>query len=415
MVAAGSAFSAALLSDGTIATWGSWPNQPPAVQNFTRIAAGDNHLVGLRADGTVAAWGFANSTGTAVPALSEPAIGVAAGNGFTSVLLQGGKVVSFGVATTVPMGAPDVDGIRSIACTDKSVAVADSAGIVRVFGDGTWSNSGVLPADLGPVTALAGTHGGFAAILADGSVRSWGSTSILTPPQITDAVDVVGGGSHFLARRAAGTVSAWGSNTQGQSNVPAGIFGASMIAAGEDFSLAVYPDGSVVGWGSNSAGGLDAPALGASPRSIAAGNSHVYAVRGDGSLAGWGSNTSSQLVAPAELGPVARVACSGYTTIAVLEDGSVVSWGGGNNPVNGPSPMPAGLVRSPVHVAAKGSIAVAVMSSARPGDLNGDGSVNGSDLGILLGDWGSSSTTSDLDGDGTVGGSDLGILLGAWG
>jgi hypothetical protein len=34
------------------------------------------------------------------------------------------------------------------------------------------------------------------------------------------------------------------------------------------------------------------------------------------------------------------------------------------------------------------------------------------DLAILIGAWGGSS--ADLDGDGVVGASDLGILLGAW-
>ncbi len=46
-------------------------------------------------------------------------------------------------------------------------------------------------------------------------------------------------------------------------------------------------------------------------------------------------------------------------------------------------------------------------------DLNGDGIVNGADLGMLLGAWGSSGS-ADLDGDGIVNGADLGMLLGAW-
>ena len=50
----------------------------------------------------------------------------------------------------------------------------------------------------------------------------------------------------------------------------------------------------------------------------------------------------------------------------------------------------------------------------RLGDLNGDGRVSGADLGILLGDWGSSLQRSDLNRDGTVNGSDLGLLLGEW-
>lgn len=48
-----------------------------------------------------------------------------------------------------------------------------------------------------------------------------------------------------------------------------------------------------------------------------------------------------------------------------------------------------------------------------PADLNGDGVVNGADMGLLLGAWGTSGP-GDLDGDGTVNGSDLGLMLGAW-
>ena len=46
-------------------------------------------------------------------------------------------------------------------------------------------------------------------------------------------------------------------------------------------------------------------------------------------------------------------------------------------------------------------------------DLNGDGQVDGADLGLLLGAWGTA--TADLNGDGTTDGADLGLLLGAWG
>ena len=46
-------------------------------------------------------------------------------------------------------------------------------------------------------------------------------------------------------------------------------------------------------------------------------------------------------------------------------------------------------------------------------DLNGDGKIDGADLGMLLLKWGTSDPIADLDGSGMVGGSDLGILLGA--
>jgi hypothetical protein len=50
-----------------------------------------------------------------------------------------------------------------------------------------------------------------------------------------------------------------------------------------------------------------------------------------------------------------------------------------------------------------------------PADLNGDGVVNGLDLGPLLAAWGSSGNLADLNGDGVVNGLDLAILLLIWG
>jgi uncharacterized membrane protein len=47
-------------------------------------------------------------------------------------------------------------------------------------------------------------------------------------------------------------------------------------------------------------------------------------------------------------------------------------------------------------------------------DINGDGVVDGADLGLLLGAWDSADAAADLNGDGTVDGADLGILLSAW-
>ena len=74
--------------------------------------------------------------------------------------------------------------------------------------------------------------------------------------------------------------------------------------------------------------------------------------------------------------------------------------------------------------AAPGSIVEAGIDAVRvetvqcdpsnPADLDGDGTVNGADLAILLGAWGTPGP-GDLDGNGTVNGADLAILLGAWG
>ena len=55
-------------------------------------------------------------------------------------------------------------------------------------------------------------------------------------------------------------------------------------------------------------------------------------------------------------------------------------------------------------------------SVGSPADLNGDGVVNGADVGLLLSEWGSCvGCPGDLNGDGVVDGADFGLLLAAWG
>ena len=52
-----------------------------------------------------------------------------------------------------------------------------------------------------------------------------------------------------------------------------------------------------------------------------------------------------------------------------------------------------------------------------PGDLDGDGGVDGAELSRMLSTWGpcASPCAGDVDGDGMVGGADLALLLSKWG
>jgi hypothetical protein len=49
-----------------------------------------------------------------------------------------------------------------------------------------------------------------------------------------------------------------------------------------------------------------------------------------------------------------------------------------------------------------------------PSDLDCSGTVDGADLGTLLGNW-NGTGSGDINGDGVVNGSDLGVMLGNWG
>jgi len=66
-----------------------------------------------------------------------------------------------------------------------------------------------------------------------------------------------------------------------------------------------------------------------------------------------------------------------------------------------------------------GSPGVFIAPPKNPADFNGDGVVDGADLGILLSAWGTcpvdDDCPADLNGDGVVDGADLGILLSLWG
>jgi hypothetical protein len=64
--------------------------------------------------------------------------------------------------------------------------------------------------------------------------------------------------------------------------------------------------------------------------------------------------------------------------------------------------------------AAVDEVRVRLLSCAEPGDINGDGAINGGDLAALLSGWGGAGA-SDIDGNGTTDGADLSILLSNWG
>ena len=81
-----------------------------------------------------------------------------------------------------------------------------------------------------------------------------------------------------MALKTDGTVVAWGLNSSGQTDVPAGLVDVAAIAAGGRHTVALKADGTVVAWGFNDAGQTDVPAGLSDVTAIAAGASHTVAL-----------------------------------------------------------------------------------------------------------------------------------------
>jgi len=127
-----------------------------------------------------------------------------------------------------------------------------------------------------------------------------------------------------LALRSDGTVVAWGYNSNGQTNVPAGLSNVVALAAGLDHSLALRDDGTVAAWGGNDFGQVSVPAGLADVVAITAGENHSLALRSDGSVVAWGMDDLGQTEPPVFLTNVVALAGGGGHSLALVGDGRPV-------------------------------------------------------------------------------------------
>lgn len=118
--------------------------------------------------------------------------------------------------------------------------------------------------------------------------------------------------------------------------------------------------------------------------------------------------------------------CTDGYALADLDHGAVALVQFTDVDGNSANPTIAGIVDWAAYGADASMIPLALEVSRRvrleilppescPADLNGDGTVDGADLGALLGAWNAPGGAADIDGSGIVDGSDIGLLLGGWG
>ena len=224
------------------------------------------------------------------------------------------------------------------------------SGVIRVWGENhtnpdpkdNWGRDPQVQS--APETSADLAFGGSEclAMLKDGTCRFWGNPHSWHPEQekfrqappldnVSDAVSIAAGDSHFLLAHKDGTVSAWGDNSQGQCQVPDGLAEVTSVAAGKWFSLALKKDGTVVAWGDNRLGQCRVPEGLAKVKRIRAGWFHSVALLEDGSLRAWGFNYDRQIEFPPNLPPVKDVRAGAAHTIALLENGDVRVWGSDAN------------------------------------------------------------------------------------
>ncbi|MFZ2277983.1 MAG: cadherin-like beta sandwich domain-containing protein [Prosthecobacter sp.] len=263
-IAAGSSYSMALCSDGTVATWGynsngelgnnTMTNQSAPVpvnttngvsalygKSVVSIAAGNGHNLALCADGTLVTWGSStfgelgnNTLGySAVPVAVSTAAGVSALNGKTVVAIAAGGYHNLALCSDGSLSSWGNNfygnlGNNTTTRSSVPVAVNTTSGISALFGK----------------TLVAVAAGGYNSmgLCADGSVVAWGynnygqlGNNSTTDSWVPVAVNTTSGISALYGKSVVAIVT--GGPTSYNSN-------------------ALCSDGTLTAWGYNSLGNL---------------------------------------------------------------------------------------------------------------------------------------------------------------
>jgi hypothetical protein len=96
------------------------------------------------------------------------------------------------------------------------------------------------------------------------------------------------------------------------------------LAAGTGFSIALRNNGTVVAWGSNLNDETNVPPNLTNAIAIAAGGGHSLALRADGTIISWGLSVAGATNVPPGLSSMVDIASGGYTSLGLMGDGSVV-------------------------------------------------------------------------------------------
>jgi len=472
-IAGGRDHSLALKQDGSVVAWGSQvfgqSTVPAGLTNVARIAAGGDHSLALRHDGSIVAWGRNNHGQCDAPFDSAPFLDVAGGYSHSMAIRSDGTVVCWGDNSngqcTVPAGLANVVAIA--AGGSHSIALT-SAGTVVCWGPDNPTTD--VPAGLAGVTQIAAGTGHSVALKADGTVVCWGynfENQCTVPADVQVCLQVAAGNSHTVVLQAdcnhdavADYLQLGGNDCNQDSILDACQLESGLIEDCNDNGLAdqcekaesiEFATGAIGPIGAGSAVTWTLPAAPLASTDVILSGS----VRGDFDspfesltfkldnvlttvvVVNTGINTQCRettfsLVIPTATFNAARQADG---TVAARFEASVAV---------DPQACPGGtwidvtatyITSTAADCNANGLIDSCELAAglgtdqngngipddcenpatACPADLDRNGVVEGGDLAILLGAWGSGSAAQDITGDGLIDGSDVATMLGAWG
>ena len=401
---------------------GSYPNfgqsiiPASATSGVTAIAGGDYHTIALK-DGAVLAWGDnyygqclgTDSSGTPITTNADGNIPVKlngvtlsgvsaiAGNAEHTIALKGGSVLAWGNngngQCTIPIAAQS--GVTAIAGGEQHT-IALKGGAVLAWGYNGNGQCTVPASASSGVSAIAGS-GQHTIALKCGEVLAWGNNSkgeCNIPVTAQSGVTAIAGGHYHTIALKDGAVLAWGWNEYGQCTIPiAAQSGVSAIAGGFEHTIALK-DGEVLAWGWNLFGACNIPASANSGvTAIAGGYHHTIALKGPITtitgvlpISGPSSGGTNITITGTQFEAAATVTIGGApaTNVVVVSDTQITAT------------TPAGFPGPAVVTVNLGSSTAFYYRPSCDGDLDNNGTIDSSDLGLLLinmGDCSSSLTT----------------------
>ncbi|OLQ02258.1 Poly [ADP-ribose] polymerase 3 [Symbiodinium microadriaticum] len=338
---------AAILGDRSVVTWGDYEfgGDSSAVQerlqNVQQIQASFCAFAAVLGDGSVVTWGDADLGGDS-SAVQDQLKNVqqvqASSYGFAAILGEG---------YVVTWGRGDLGGdSRAVQDQLKSVQYiqASGYGFAAVLRDGsvvTWgdADSSVVQHQLKTVQHIqASSSTSFAAILADASVITWGDAefggdSRAVQDKLKNVQQIQASSKAFAAILADGSVVTWGDADFGgdSSAVQDRLQNVKQVQASDRAFSAVLGDGSVATWGDAEYGGDDSAVQDQlkNVRQIQASYGAFAAILSGSSVVTWGNaglGGDSSAVQD-QLQTVQHIQASYGAFAAILDDGSIVTWG----------------------------------------------------------------------------------------